>query len=1167
MKKYFEYINKEVERAYAKTKDVKAKGLDPVSEIEIPIARSMAERVEGLISAVAPQIKNSGMVERILELENKYGKLDWRVAFTISKEVAQENFCKFEDKKEAMEVGLRVGLAYLTNGVVASPLEGFTKLVLKKRRDGKEYFCLYFSGPMRSAGTTASCAFVALADYVRHEMGYAEYDPTDLEVKRMVIELMDFHERITNLQYMPSEEEIIFMSEHLPVQIDGDPSEKLEVSNHKDLDRIETNRLRNGVSLVYGEGLTQKAKKFWGFFSKWYKEFDMGHWKFIEEFLRIQTSIKAKEQKEDDKDVKIKPDYTFIKDIVAGRPVLTHPLRTGGFRLRYGRCRTTGLSSMGISPYTMLILDSYIAIGTQLKNERPSKGTVLSSCDTIEGPIVKLKDGSVIFVDSEEKFLRCKDNVEEIVFLGDLLINYGDFLDRGHVLVPCGYNEEWWLREFESAVIKKFNSLNFDKLSEFLEMDKTFLEDLFLDFSKFVNFDDALKISKKLKINLHPKWTYHWKDITKEMFVSLLNWFKNVVVKDDKAILPFSYDVSKDLKEEDPKRALELIGLEHEVVSKEYVVIKKDNAKSFCYIMSNIDSLDMKEKDVLEIINNNLGIGVKDKSGTFIGARMGRPEKAKMRKLTGSPNVLFPVGEEGGRLRSFQAAMEKGKIRSQFPIFYCSKCERETIYPYCEKCLSKTEQKYYCELCGKTLFKECEKHESSKRYKFNELDIENYFKSSLKLLGLKQYPDLIKGVRGTSNVDHTPEDLSKGILRASHNLYVNKDGTIRYDMTEMAITAFKPCEIGTSIEKLKEIGYDKDIYGNDLVENTQTLMLKVQDVILPACRESAEEGADLIFYRVSKFIDDLLKRFYKVDSFYNLEKKEDLVGHLIVGLAPHISAGVVGRIIGFSKTQGFYAHPYFHCAVRRDCDGDEVAAMLLMDALLNFSRKYLPAHRGARQDTPLVLTPILIPSEVDDMVFKMDVVDKYPLELYEAAEQYKYPWEVKIETVNDRLGKAEEYYCYEFTHDTSNLNDGVRCSAYKSIPTMQDKVLGQMRLAEKIRAVDEFDVARLVVDRHFLRDIKGNLRKFSQQQFRCVSCNEKYRRPPLIGNCLKCGGRIIFTVSEGTIIKYLEPSLSLAEKFNLPPYLRQSLDLTKMMIESVFGKDKEKQEGLVKWFE
>ena len=121
-------------------------------------------------------------------------------------------------------------------------------------------------------------------------------------------------------------------------------------------------------------------------------------------------------------------------------------------------------------------------------------------------------------------------------------------------------------------------------------------------------------------------------------------------------------------------------------------------------------------------------------------------------------------------------------------------------------------------------------------------------------------------------------------------------------------------------------------------------------------------------------------------------------------------------------------------------------------------------------------------------------------------------------------------------------------------------------MADKIRAVDAADVARLVIEKHLLRDIKGNLRKFSIQEFRCSKCPGKYRRPPLTGKCLACGNRLIFTVSEGTIIKYLEPAISLSDKYNLPPYIRQVLELTKNRVEGVFGKEKDKQEGLNRWF-
>jgi DNA polymerase II large subunit len=108
----------------------------------------------------------------------------------------------------------------------------------------------------------------------------------------------------------------------------------------------------------------------------------------------------------------------------------------------------------------------------------------------------------------------------------------------------------------------------------------------------------------------------------------------------------------------------------------------------------------------------------------------------------------------------------------------------------------------------------------------------------------------------------------------------------------------------------------------------------------------------------------------------------------------------------------------------------------------------------------------------------------------------------------------------------------------------------------------------MVIDKHFLKDAKGNLRKFGEQEFRCVACNEKFRRPPLIGKCPepKCGGKLLFTVSEGNIVKYLEPMQSLAQKYNVSPYLKQTIELLQARIEAVFGREKEKQAGLGKWF-
>ena len=1026
-----------------------------------------------------------------------------------------------------------------------------------------------YSGPIRSAGGTAGALSVVIADYIRKNMGYDVYDATEKEIRRMVTELYDYHEKVANLQYLPSEKEIRFLVKNLPVQIDGDSSEKIEVSNYKDLDRIETNQIRSGPCLVLGECLAQKASKLWNTMSKWSDNLGLKHWSFLDTFLSLQKRAKAKDEESTDK---ILPVYTFIEDLVAGRPVLTYPLAAGGFRLRYGRTRASGYSSTSIHPSTMHILDRYIATGTQLKTERPGKATAVTICDSIEGPIVKLKDDSVLRLDDEKKAKKLASEVKEILFLGDLLISYGDFYNRAHTLLPSGYCEEWWILEFEQATVNTFGTLDLDKLSSLLEIEKPFLEKLFKEpINTQVDAKTAFIISRKLNIPLHPKYTYHYNLITPEDFFYILRYVKDsrVVTNNNIATkLIIRYD-------EYLKSIFDKVGVPHLIANKEFIVIENDDAYTIFEIFhfrnekkditSEVNYETNNKYDSLSLVNKISDIKIRDKSGIFIGARMGRPEKAKMRKLTGSPHVLFPIGEEGGRLRSFQNTFESNKITAEFPIFYCTKCNKKTIFGICETCDSKTKRKYYCSICGLMDDEKC-RHGKAYTYLEQKIDIKNYFDAYLKKLNIKTYPDLIKGVRGTSNKDHTPEHFMKGVFRARYDICVNKEGTTRYDMTQLPLTHFKPEEINVSIEKLKEFGYTKDIFDNELQNEDQILELMPQDLILPACDQSPELGADKILLKVSFFIDDLLKEFYKLKKFYNFKSEEDIPGTLVAVLAPHTAAAVVGRVIGFSKTQGFFANPMFHAATRRDCDGDEASVMLLMDALLNFSKQYLPDKRGSTQDAPLVLTSKLIPAEVDDMVFDLDVVWRYPLEFYEACLNFKQPREVKLEQFGKRLGTEEQYYNFGFTHNISNINAGVRCSAYKIIPTMEEKLKGQMELADKIRAVDAPDVARLVIEKHLIRDIRGNLRKFSMQQFRCSTCNEKYRRPPLIGKCLKCGGKIIFTISEGSIIKYLEPAISLADKYDLPSYLKQNLELTKRGVESLFGKEKEKQEGLGRWF-
>ncbi|MFC1755171.1 DNA polymerase II large subunit [Thermoproteota archaeon] len=940
MQKYFEELQSKCKEVHEIAVKARAQGYDPSEEVEVQLAANMAERVVGLISVIAPQIIDSGVVERIIELEKEYGVLDWRVALKIAEEVAQEKFCKFENKKEAAEVGVRVGFAYGTVGVVSSPLEGLINIDIKKRRDGKgEYFCLNYGGPVRNAGGTAASWSVIIADYVRKKTGYAEYDPDENEIKRCHTELEDYHERVTNLQYFPSKPESEFLIKVLPVEISGDASEDKQVSNYKDLPRVPTNKIRSGFCLIHSSCIPLKAPKLWKQLSAWGKDFDMDHWNFLEKFLKIQKeekakssgTVKKKDESAKEDQPKIKPVYTYIADLVAGRPVIGQPLANGALRLRYGRSRFSGFSAQCIHPASMHVMNDFIATGTQLKVERPGKGAAFTPCDTIEGPVVKLKDGSVERLDTEQEAKHVKKNIKEVLYLGDVLINYGDFFDRAHSLVPAGYCEEWWVQETEKSIVDMFGSLETEKVASYLDMSGPFVQKMLKNpFTVKPTPQQAIILAKRLNSYFHPYWTFFWESIKPKQLKTLVEWFSKMKVERsenaiEKIILPL---------EEEPKRVLELLGVPH-IVATEYVVINKDNSTVLLEILfskhkqEELSAIieENKEKSTLEIVNNISEIKQRDKCGVFIGARMGRPEKAKMRKMTGSPHVLFPIGEEGGRLRCFQSALDAGKVRAEFPIFKCEDCNRETVLSVCEVCDKKTRKLYFCNMCGVVDGEKCQ-HGEAATYMRKDIDIKHYFTHILKKLDMKTYPDLIKGVRGTSNRDHIPEHLMKGILRAKYDISVNKDGTIRYDCSELPVTHFKSKEIRTSIEKLQELGYTHDIKGKPLEDPDQVIEIKPQDIIIPCCPDSPEEGSDEILYRTTLFIDDLLEKMYGLPRFYNLKSRDDLVGHMIVGLAPHTSAGTLGRIIGFSKTQAFLSHFLMHAAMRRDCDGDESCLFL-----------------------------------------------------------------------------------------------------------------------------------------------------------------------------------------------------------------------------------------------
>jgi DNA polymerase II large subunit len=586
--------------------------------------------------------------------------------------------------------------------------------------------------------------------------------------------------------------------------------------------------------------------------------------------------------------------------------------------------------------------------------------------------------------------------------------------------------------------------------------------------------------------------------------------------------------------------------------------------------------------------------------------------------------------------------------------------------------------------------------------------------------------------------------MEKGVLRAKHGVTAFKDGTVRYDMTDLPVTAVRPAELDVTVDDLRGLGYETDVDGEPLRFDDQLVELKVQDVVLP-------DGAAEHMLKTADFVDDLLTELYDLAPFYEVDEREDLVGELVFGMAPHTSAAVVGRVVGFTSAAVGYAHPYFHAAKRRNCfdgattvacvggnggryetpigelvekhldtvtassddfggrtsevkdevevvsatdgddlvtrpvthvtrrpapdhairisttddrsltvtpehellvavtgseqdrlaadasvaadgggavslahraardlrtgdtlvglpesgegtpgrstvastetfaygadyvyditvsgthqffadgllaancDGDEDCVMLLMDGLLNFSKQYLPDQRGGRMDAPLVMSSRIDPTEIDDEAHNMDIVAEYPRSFYEATREMADPEEVDVRIAESTLGTDDQYRGFDHTHDTSNLALGPDLSAYKTLGSMMEKTDAQLELGRRIRAVDETDVAERIIEYHFLPDLIGNLRAFSRQETRCLDCGEKYRRMPLTGDCRECGGRVNLTVHEGSVNKYMDTALEVAEAYDCREYTKQRLRILERSLERVFENDHNKASSL-----
>ncbi|MFI5412605.1 MAG: DNA polymerase II large subunit [Candidatus Micrarchaeales archaeon] len=1125
---YFDLLTMKFEEANLVATAAKAKGYDPENFVEIKAAPDLAARVEGIMGI-------EGLAEVIKKKSE--GRTRQELAFEIVKEVCTDKRFEMEVQKR-LTLAVRVGLCILTEGVLVAPTEGLQGMELHRNGDGTDYIAVLYAGPIRGAGGTSAALSVAFADQARKILGIGAYKATPTEVERWIEEMLIYDARCARLQYKPSEEDMRILIENCPVCVDGVPTEEIEVGIRRNLKRLDangkeqpiTNKVRGGIGLVLCEGIAQKAKSV--------LKFTKGaglDWGWLNNIIKVDKGAQSGAKDE-------KKEAVFLQELVAGRPVLAYPNYPGSFRLRYGRTRLSGIAAKGFSPATMYLLEEFIATGTQVKVEKPGKGCIATPVDSIEGPFVKLSSGEAMRINDIEQAKAVGRNVIKIISVGDVLITYGDFKKTNTPLPPTSYVEEYWIEQLYAAGFKG-------------EPKKT-----------IPSFKESYELSKAYGIPMHPRWIYDYNEITSNDILEIAKAIlKGDLAKKDAGIFEIS-ELVIPITTNSIRDAIERLCIPH-FDDGSSILVRNDDAQSILTslgfvknekVVMHADSIKAFDtaKEPLDLINSIAPFKIM-KRATRIGARIGRPEKARERLMTPAPSILFPIGEYGSKDRNLYKAYMEDKRRFgdsvtevEIARYRCPTGKELVTSPHCFIHNSRAVLERICEKCGRITSKSVCAVCNSKTigYSNTKINLSTLLDDAMKNIGVQSLPKVMKGVKGLVSRDKIAEPLEKGILRSNHGIYIFKDGTTRFDATDTPITHFYPKEIGVSVEKLREIGYTYDYLGNPLENSEQLVEMRHQDVILNT------RGAEYML-KVAKFMDDLLVKFYKMEPFYKINSINDLVGHFVITLSPHTSCGVLGRIIGFTNAHVGLAHPYTISARRRNCDGDEDTTMLLLDGLINFSKRYLPVTIGGTMDAPLILTLHVLADEVDDEVHAMESVTKYGLDFYNKTYSYPSPSEISLELVGNRLKSKAIYKNINFTHETSAtaLIDAPAKSVYTKLKTMQEKIDLQFKLMDKLYTIDKQDTARRLINSHFIPDLMGNLHSFSKQTFRCVACNSKYRRIPLVGKCTKCKGKIVLTISKGGIEKYLNVATALSERYSLEPYTRQRIMLLRDEIETVFG--------------
>lgn len=1065
---YIRNLKKILETQIHIASQARACKLDPSGNIETKLTYSSKSKIAAILNI--PGLEEY-LPHHLAQHDNTL-----LLAADIAKQIVNGRFIK-KPREDLILLALHSTLVIISQGLISVPHESIPKVSIGTKSN---HLTIFLSNTIRYTTGEIIGLVILIADYIRHILHLNRFSPSPELINRYVEEIEIFltlNDRLQDLR----KDLIKYLVQNIGVEISGEAYERIEVKKYRNLPNI-TNQLRMGmcVALVRViENINSIANR------------------------RLISGIPEWDWLKPPFERVIREKHEFGSMEVRGtQPLLSKSRKPGGFRLRYGYSRNTGLGAAGMHPATMYISEM-LSPGTSTKIDVMDRPITIFPVSTLTGPFVELIDGSTERIGSLTRLIELEKQIVQVWEMGDILLSPDD-IPSTETIEISGWTEEWWAKEIILFALIKYGKL--ENLAKNIGISFNDLDHLLKEPTRYHPSPEvALALCNFTDVPIHPFYSFNWNEIAISDLIRLIQ--KISETKDD--ILP---------NNEDLKNILKQLGVPFTIVNDE---VKATRFQSFTHGLRGKEEqlnrlLSNSSMQIEEIIHELTTIPVRSLCHRRIGLKIIRVEKAEARHVNPPAHVLFPIGSYGGAQKNILKAKKEGTVNIQISERYCSSCEKFTFVSYCPECHQKTEQKYVCKkghISETSKCRECGQYAYSARSK--PVDISSLLESGFQDTGpldLKK----IKGISFLNSKNRIPEHIVKGILRAKHEIFVYKDGTTRFDQTNASLTHFTPKEIHTSLKKLYRLGYFHDIIGENLTREDQLIEIYPYDIVI-----SKAAGEYLV--KLSKFVDDELNFLYGLSPYYRIKSLDDLIGSLIVGLSPFSMVAILGRIIGFTENNVAYAHPLWHLLKTRNCNGDIDSITLVLDVLLNFSSEFIPAARGGGMDVPSIINS---PNKWEDLSFYANNSSISMNLLF-------------YQTLNDNP-LEEELLSYNLSYLTPSLSpfhtiDNISWYSFENRfreSKIVSKIETELRVLGRIRGVKEGEFVDNILENDFLPKITSSINRFFLQPVRCNTCNTTLRRVPLT-NCPVCHRQTLgLTLSKGWVLRYLQIINQLNNKYN-----------------------------------